>query len=239
MNYAIKDAGDVTLIEKESGTQALFTEYANSTSLEFSADRIFATAGGVNKVAFDTGKSGTFGLEMEVFEFKWISIMLGATVTTGNHEVFGREVLTVSGGEVTLAKAPVAGSVGVFTLEADKISHKAECEVTVSSTTVTITSGATDGDTVVVYYMKTTTGTNKYTVTADSVTKNYTLFCDTEMTNEVGGSKVIQLKLPNIKPVGNFSVSFSSTSVANLSVSFDILADSDGTMLEFIELDEE
>lgn len=244
MNYAVKDATNVTLKKKladGSTTPVLYSDYANSTSLEFSADRVFATAKGVNKVAFDTGKSGTFGIELEVFEFKWLSILLGALESESVREISKREVLTVNSGAISLANTPKADSVAIFTVDVDKRSHLEEVEgFTVTGTDVDLSlTSVVDGENVVVYYLSdTATAVKSYTVNDTNYAEAYAIVGDTMLRSEIGTDQFIQLKIPNCRPQGNFSISFSASDVATLSATFDILADENGDMIEFIEIDE-
>lgn len=239
MNYAIKDAADVTLFRREEdGTKipVLFTDYANSTSLEFSSERVFATAKGVNKVAFDTNKSGTFSLELQVFDIKWLSILLGAVEDESVKEYAKREVLTVAGGKVTLSETPKAGSIAMFTLESDLRSHKAEVtDITEVGTEITINAGASDDEKVVVYYLAdTSTAVKSFKVTDNNYPDAYTIHGDTMLKSELGTEEFVQLRIPNCRPQGNFNISFSAADVATLTATFDILADENGDMCEFI-----
>lgn len=236
MNYAIKDATNVQLLKRNAdGTKVpvLFTDYANSTTLEFGSDRVMATAKGVNKVAFDTNKNGTFSMELQVFELKWLSILLGAyedSKTTS--EVAKREVLTVKDNKVTLSEVPKAGSIAIFTVDIDNRSHKKEVElggVTDKELSVTL-----DDDTkVVVYYMVELIGSKSFLITNDKYADAYSIYGDTMLRSEMGNDEFIQLRIPNCRPQGAFSISFSAKDVATLSAKFDILADENGDMAEF------
>ena len=53
MQYAIKDACDVFLLNRSNRKPVLYSDYANSTNLAFTSERTFARAKGVNKIAFD------------------------------------------------------------------------------------------------------------------------------------------------------------------------------------------
>ena len=95
MQYAIKDACDVFLLDRVTRKPRLFSDYANSTNLAFTSDRTFARAKGVNKIAFDSNREGTFNIEFEVFDLAWISILLGASDEKETIGINEREVLKV------------------------------------------------------------------------------------------------------------------------------------------------
>lgn len=236
MNYAIKDATNVQLLKRNAdGTRVpvLFTDYANSTTLEFGADRVMATAKGVNKVAFDSNKNGTFSMELQVFELKWLSILLGATEDNSSAtEIAKREILTVRGNKVTLSETPKAGSMAVFTLDKDNRSHKDEVKPgALKDKNLTVT--LADNTKVVVYYMVEKSGLTSFLISSDKYADSYAIYGDTMLKTEMGSDQFVQLRIPNCKPQGAFSITFSSKDVATLSAKFDILADENGDMAEF------
>ena len=111
MNYAIKDACDVYLLNRTTQKPVLFSDYANSTNLGFSSDSTFARAKGVNKIGFDGGKEGNFTINFEVFDLAWLSILLGAVESKEKIKELKREVLTVNDElKVELAEIPEDGS---------------------------------------------------------------------------------------------------------------------------------
>jgi hypothetical protein len=236
MNYAIKDSVDF-LIETLQGKPFLFTDYCNKAEFSFSADQVFATARGANKVSFDTNKSSTMTVEFEVFDLKWLAIALGAIEkNTGKNPIYKREKLTISSNAVTIAATPKEGSVSVFLVESDGKSHIEEITVdSVTGTTIDVTTAAKADDTeVVVYYLMDSTKEKKFTVNANSYADFYRLRGSSMLTKESGESEFIQFYAPKARPQGSFSFAFNASEVATLSVTFDLLPDDNGDMVEYI-----
>ena len=135
MQYAIKDACDVFLLERSTRKPRLFSDYANSTNLAFTSERTFARAKGVNKMAFDSNREGTFGIEFEVFDLAWISVRLGATDAKETREFIEREVLTLDATKkISLKNEPKTGSLAIFTVDRDNRTHLKEQAVTTDYT---------------------------------------------------------------------------------------------------------
>lgn len=240
MNYAIKDATNLTLLKRVTGGNnipVLFTDYANECSVEFSSDRVFATAKGVNKVAFDTNKAGKFTLKCQVFDFKWLSILLGAVEENDATKDFSkREVLEVINNKVTLTKAtPKEGTLAMFTVDVDNRSHLKTLVVDgVTDKVVDLTTEAlAEGTKVVAYYLTEQANTKSFTITNDKYADAYAVIGETMLRSEMGNDDFVEINIPNCRPQGNFAITFSTSNIAELSATFDILADENGDMCEF------
>ena len=165
-NYAIADAANLRLKEKSTGNIVLSTPYANTTTAEFSSEQVYANAKGSRAVRFDYNKQGKLTCEFEVFDLKWISILLGGAWSTGVVDIAQKDVLSASAtNTITLTGTPNASSLAIFKLQADNIGHDAEQTVgtpgttpntySISGTTVTLNATtAPEGTKFVCYYLK-------------------------------------------------------------------------------------
>jgi len=235
MNYAIKDACDVFLLERSTRKPRLYSDYANSTNLAFTSERTFARAKGVNKIAFDSNREGTFNIEFEVFDLAWISILLGATDEKETRGLIKREVLTLGVTKnATLTEAPKVGSLAVFTVDRDNRTHIAEQTATtdyeITTTELTFTSLA-EGDKIVVYYMVDSAApVRTFRIKSDKFAGNYIIVGKTEIKNEFGELEFVELEITNCTPKSNMEISFSTDGVTNVSAEFDLLADENNEM---------
>lgn len=237
--YAIKDSANLTVKSKATGKPVLFADYAVSSTNEWNADRIYAMSKSTRAVAFDFAKQSTLTVNMEIFDLKWLAMLSGQDFVTGATSVFKREVLTVGvGNTITIASTPLNGSLTVFKLDTDNITHLAEQTLGTPGTTpntysiasMTITLNATTapvGSKFVVYYAYTSGATSqKLTFSSVKFPENYSIISDTLIRDLDGVDKYCQVTYLNCKPQPNFTLTLSASDITTLEISFDILKDS-------------
>lgn len=256
MNYAIKDAMDVFLQKRvvnadgvEVFENVLFTDYANETSIEFTAERLYAKAKGNDKIAFDYGKKSTLKMSMEVFDLSWLAILLGAETEVGAVDFTRREVLTIVDGKVTIKDKPMDGSVAIYKVGRDLKSHESgkmdASKFTVAGNEITITglNGSVptvkstpvlkNGDKIVVYYLTKSALTAKtMTISANKFPTNYAITGVTSLRNEFGEDIPVQFFIPSCKPQSNFTFTMSAESCATVDATFDVFPDASNSMME-------
>ncbi|GET05420.1 cellulose-binding protein [Ligilactobacillus agilis] len=192
--YAMKDAANITLIDKATGEVVLHTDYANATSTEWQSERVYAKKKNVNAVAFDASKTATLTLETELFDLKLLSVIMGSNLEEGETDLFKKERLTVSATkQLKLSMTPVAGSISVFRLQADGISHAGKevpAQITGEGTSVPTMPAdvsVTAKDTSAVVSWTASKGADTYVIFRDGAqvgTVTKTTFTDTDLTPE-------------------------------------------------------
>lgn len=253
MNYAIKDAMDVFLQKRLVNTDGvevfenvLFTDYANETSIEFTAERLYAKAKGNDKIAFDYGKKSTLKMSMEVFDLSWLAILLGAETEVGAVEFTRREVLTIKEGKVTIKDNPVEGSIGIYKVGRDLKTHVGakleESKFAVAGNEITLTGvvstkeasrGLQNGDKIVVYYLTNSALTGKtMSISANKFPSNYAVRGVTSLRNEFGEDIPVEFFIPSCKPQSNFTFTMSAENCAVVDATFDVFPDASNTMME-------
>ena len=245
MNYAIKDACNVILTERASNKPVLYTDYLNTFSVSLSGESVFAKAKGMNKIAFSGSKTGTCTMEAEVYEFKFLALMLGGNMTTGASQIAKRDVvkLDLTTGKALLLNTAVEGSISVFELDRDgrtHLSELADATTSVSGEVTEVTSVLGKGKSVAVYYLVEVPTAKKIVVTEKSDGKVYRIEGITAMKNEFGEDELFAIKINNAKPQENMELSLNAENVASISAVFDILSDENGHLmtLTLIEDDE-
>lgn len=236
MNYAIKDAANVTFYDKSTMTPIMYTDYLNSFNLDLQSKTVFAQAKGVNKIAFDGTKTGTVSMEAEVFELKYLALLLGSSIVQNqNIDVAKREIFSVSnivGNQITLKAKPVSGTVAIFNCDTDMRTQLTEIENnTVSGATINL--GATpNAEYIVVYYMTSLPSSNSMTVSANGGGNNMVLIGETSVKDENGNTEFVQIKVCNCKVDQTIKLDLSATTVAKFTATFEILADENNNMVE-------
>lgn len=236
MNVAFKDACNIWLYDN-LGEPVLFTDYANSTSIEFSSSVSYAQAKGVNKISFESDKQGSFSADFDIYDMKWLSILLGAVEDTAVHEVAVREVLTVSSNVVTTTETPKAGSVVVFEVDTDEKTHISDAidPDSVTGNTVTLTTASlADGTKVAVYFLKDTASNTRFTIKSDQFAEFYSMRGQAMMTKEDGNIDPIEFFFPNVRPQSSFTFNLDASEPSSLTVNFDILPNTSNIMMEII-----
>ena len=122
--YGMKDAANLTLVDRATKKPVMYIDYANATSSEWSSDRVYATKKGANAIAWDTNRTGKLTLETEIFDLKLLALSAGSDVKEEASAVFRREPLTLGSDRILkLSAKPDEKSVSVFKLKADGIEH--------------------------------------------------------------------------------------------------------------------
>ena len=213
----------------------MYTDYLNTFSLDLSSEAIFAKAKGVNKIGFNGTMKGTVSMEAEVFELRYISLLLGSTFLEGQTvEVAKRYTLPATGlasKGFTLPQAPVPNSVAVFNVDKDLRTQLTEIAVTVSGSVVTLTTAPKSED-IVVYYMTDMPNSKVMTVSATGSGQNLVLYGETSAKDENGDEHFVQIKVCNCKVQQKIKLDLSATAVAKFTATFEMLADENNNMVE-------
>ena len=255
--YGIKDSSNITLISNKTNKQVLYSQAANKTDINFSSSPVYALKKGVKSISWDTQREGTCTMSMQVFDLQWIALLMGSEFlpATSADRIASRKVVTVSNATGTFTGNIVTGSLTVFKLENDNVTHAGEYTVTteptvaankykISSTpsgdetTNTITFATGESGKFVCYFLEAASASNKkFKVEVDKYPGGYTMFLDTTIKADgTGVEEMVQIKMGNVKPQSNMNLTFDAENVATLDITFDILGTSDNTMLEFTTL---
>lgn len=246
MLYGIKDACNVILKKKSTGKVDLFLDYINDFTLDFKADTVYAMKKGVKAVAWDKNREGSMKWSMELIDLKMVSILLGSDFLVGTTSISKKEILTVTTAQATLATAPKSGSLAIYTLDVDNISHLVEQTVgtpasspnTYSLAGTQITLNATscpDGTKIVCYYLVDSVATaKKFDVKIDKYPVNYEVYATSQMKAQAtGDNDFVEIHIGNCKPKSNLTLSFTSDNPSKFDIEWDLLADENNNLCSF------
>lgn len=249
--YGIKDAADLIVKKKKDGKVFLSADYCNTSTNEWTSERVYAMKKGVKAIGWDGNKESTLQLEMEIFDLAWIAMMTGSDFVKGETDIMKRETLKVVNGKVTLETKPKSGSFSMFTLEKDKMTHDKELTVTATSTPeegkYTFDSNDTDGKTVLVnsatcpdgsyvvaYYLKPNVEAKVMEIKSDKFPESYEIFASTKIREQMSGNdEYVDIHFPNTRPKSNFTITMSADNVTNLQVEFDLFPDENNNMATY------
>jgi hypothetical protein len=246
--YGIKDSANIIMKTKADDKVFLRSPYATVSNCEYSADTIYAMDKTSRAVRWDSNRQAQVKFSFEIFELKWLSILAGSSFVTGATSIMKAEYLTTAGATptITLAATPVSGSLAVFTVNTDGITHKAEMTsgtpgsnvATFSLSGAVVTLNATTcpaGTAMVAYYLETTAATAQtLTISADAFPANYEIYMDTYIRDkDTGVDSFVQWHYTNVKPMSNFTITNSAADKTTLEVNFDVFKDLNGNMATF------
>lgn len=243
MAYAIKDACNVTFFKRladGSRKPFLYTDYANSSALNLTAQEVFARAKGVKKIGFNYEKEGTFRIECEVFSLDLLILNLGEEFEEILKDHYVRESLVVGADNtVTLKGEPVDGAFTVYKLSPNLKDHDEEIADGVLSGSDLTLEGVDEGTPVAVFYPKATTKGKTIAVDTHHFPGNVAIIGDTYAKNDVTGEdEFLQIDIPNCKAKFGLSLELDASNVATLTAEFDLFGDEHNKMV-YLSLIEE
>lgn len=236
---ANREVCDLIFLDYATKIPVLNVDYANVSTTELTGETEYARAGRGNarKIAFYGEKGGSISFECQIQPFKLHQIMTGGKLSN-TAKYLKRKVLKSSTKKITIPDVDlVAGTVNVFALDDD---CGTPIEITVSESTVTLPSEATDGDYVVYYFVNKTSGVQRISIKDTTFPK--TLVAQMSTIDKSEDDEILPYKMIayKIAPNNNISLSFSNSGApANLSFSAELMSDEDGNMLDMILLEDE
>lgn len=244
MAFALKDACNVLITSRTTNKPFLYADYLNSCSLSVSSEPVFARAKGMNKITFDGAKTGTFTMETEIFELKYLALILGGKVSKEAGKFAKRHVGSVDGsGKITLPEKPVTGSISTFVLGKDNKEHIKEVvtapEVSEKELTYSGGDAPKEGEKIAIYYLVEVPNATKISVTDEVNSDAFKIEGITAIRNEFNEDELFQLRIFNAKPQTNAEITMSAENVSSFSATFDLMVDENNEMIELLMLPSE
>lgn len=245
MAFALKDACNVLITSRATNKPFLYADYLNSCSLSVSSEPVYARAKGINKITFDGAKTGTFTMETEIFEIKYLALILGGKVSKESGKFAKRHVGKVdSTGKIVLPEKPITGSISTFVLGRDNKEHVKEISVvpTVDGQNALTYTGAgapQQNETIAIYYLTEVPSATKIKVTDEVNSDAFKIEGVTAIRNEFNEDELFQLRIFNAKPQTNAELTLSAENVSSFSATFDLMVDENNEMIELLMLSSE
>ena len=239
-NMANREVCDLIFVDYATKKPFLNLDFANVTTTELTGESVFAYGGKGHpkRVQFAGERGGTITIETQIQTVKLWQLITGGEVTKSAKFVTRVETTVGTGGTaITLTDTPVIGSVVVYKADDD---CGTELECSVEGTTVTLNSALTEGDKVIVYYMKEVTDkVQRINIKSTSFPKNFIVYGDTIMKTEDDEVLPYKLTAYKVAPQSNMSLSFSNNGdPGSLSIQADLMADGDDNILDLVLIEE-
>lgn len=239
-NMANREVCDLIFVDYATKKPFLNLDFANVTTTELTGESVFAYGGKGHpkRVQFSGERGGTITIETQIQTVKLWQLITGGEVTKSAKFVTRVETIVGTGGTaITLTDTPVIGSVVVYKADDD---CGTELECSVDDTAVTLTSALTEGDKVIVYYMKEVTDkVQRINIKSTSFPKNFIVYGDTIMKTEDDEVLPYKLTAYKVAPQSNMSLSFSNNGdPGSITITCDLMADGDDNILDLVLIEE-
>ena len=239
-NMANREVCDLIFVDYSTKKPFLNLDFANVSTTELTGESVFAYGGKGHpkRVQFSGERGGTITIETQIQTVKLWQLITGGEVSKSAKFVVRTELeVGADGTTITLAETPVTGTVVVYKADDD---CGTELACTVAGATITLTDALTEGDKVIVYYMKEVTDkVQRINIKSTSFPKNFVVYGDTVMKTEDDEVLPYRLVAYKVAPQSNMSLSFSNTGdPGTITITCDLMADGDDNMLDLILIEE-
>ena len=239
-NMVNREVCDLIFVDYSTKKPFMNLDFANVTTTELTGESVFAYGGKGHpkRVQFAGERGGTMTIETQIQTARLWQLITGGEVSKSAKFVTRVETaVDENGTSITLADAPVAGSVAVYA-EGDDCGEELAC--TVADKVVTLTTAVTGSSSVIVYYMKEVTDkVERINIKSTSFPKNFVVYGDTVMKTEDDEILPYKLTAYKVAPQGNLSLSFSNSGdPGSVTITCDLLADGDDNILDLIPIEE-
>lgn len=227
-------------------TMAPFLDFrtANVTTIGLTGETTYARAKGTNKIAFQDPIQGTLTIEAQVYPYRLFAAFSdGEIESTAAYPVI--ETITASANG-TLALNASSGTIGAGTVFVYPVDSYGDSNARIAGTyasgtfTATNTSDIANGSTYKAAYIVTkTSGVKKISFNNSKIPPDFYISMNTLDKDEVGVLTPFVMTAYKATIQRNFELSFSSEGdPATVTMTFDLMEDKDGNVLDIVELDE-
>lgn len=255
MLYGMKDCANLTWKDR-SGNIVLYSDYARTTSLEFTSDQVYAYGKSSKRVRWDLDREATMTFETELFDLSVLAVLFGTSLVEGTNNVSARDLFSLEAGELTgtLSATPATDTLAVYqvdpeatathiqqlTLASSETPASGEYYIDDSNVITVSEDDFAEGGSFAAYYL-TSKNVQYFTVNETDFPEAYEIWGQTTIRSVLQEDTYVDFYLPNAKPQSNVTLTMSADDVATLSITVDCLADGNGDMMTWsmIEDDEE
>lgn len=235
LNKANRQVCDVDIRILKTMQPFLFFDTANTTTAGLTGDAVYAMKKGTRAIAFQNPIEGTMTLEAQVVPFKFYALLSDGVVETEAAYATKKTIKATTGGSLAIEGAK-AGSVFVFKTGefGDTPIEGTYADGTFTATTASDIVADTDYE--VGYIVVKNTGVKKVSFNNKKIPQDYYITMSTLDKDEIGVLTPFIMIAYKASVQRDFELSFSSEGdPATMTLTFDLMEDKDGNVLEFVE----
>ena len=243
LNKANRQVCDVDIRVLKTMLPFLNFDTANTTTTGLSSDSVYARAKGTNRIPFQNPLEGTMTIEAQVYPFKFFALLSDGQISTSAAYADNQTIAATQEGKLTMTPPDngeiVAGTVFVYPED----NYGDDSELIEGSWAENVFTATTPGDIAidkkytVAYIVNRTSGVKKISFNNKNLPKDYYITMKTVDKDEEGMLTPFVITAYKAAIRRNFELSFSSDGdPATVTLTFDLLEDKDGNILDMIEL---
>ena len=235
LNKANRQVCDVDIRVLKTMAPFLFFDTANTTTAGLSGDSVYAMKKGTRAIAFHNPIEGTMTIEAQVMPFKAYALFSDGVIDTTAAYAVKKTIKCTVAGELDILGAK-AGTVFVYASGEFGNEEIAGTYASNKFTATTASDIAVDTEYEVGYIVEKTANVRKVSFNNKKVPKDYYITMSTVDKSEDDTLVPFIMTAYKASIQRNFELSFSSEGdPATITISFDLLENKDGNVLDLIE----
>lgn len=243
LNMANRQCCDLDIREYSTNKPWMFADFCNTTTSGFTGDSVYATKKGSRAIAFPNPIQGTMSLTFQCHPFKIYALLSDGTISTTAIVPVRKEVVCTEAGKLTVSgEVAIDGTVYVYAKDdfgGIEIEGTAAVTTDTVFTATTPTDIAVDTTYLVCYLVNKSTGVKSIQFNNKKVPKDYRITQETLDKDENGNLVPIKITAYKATIQRSLDLSFASEGdPASITLTFDVLEDKDGNVLDMVEIAE-
>ncbi len=241
LNKANRQVCDVDIRILKTLAPFLFFDTANTTTVGLTGDSVYAMKKGTRAIAFQNPIEGTMTIEAQVYPFKLFSLFSDGVVEKEGIKAVKTVVKATEAGKIVLPTVK-NGSINTGSVFVYKVGEFGEDAITGTYEDGTFTGAAIEADKEyeVGYIVTKTSGVKKVSFNNKKIPKDYFITMSTVDKDEEGTLTPFIITAYKASIQRDFELSFSSEGdPASVSLTFDLMEDKKGNVLDILEDTEE
>lgn len=246
LNKANREVCDVDIRDLKTKAPFLNFDTANTTTAGLTGDSVYAMAKGQRRIAYHNPMTGTMTIEAQVYPFKLFALLTDGVIHSDAIYAERKTIASTTAGKLTITpgtnRTVQSGSVfvypvGFFGDDSAKIAGTFATNVFTATTTGDIVAGTQYE---VGYIAQASNGVKRITFANSKVPKDYFITMRTLDKDEEGLLTPFLITAYKATVQRTWELSFTSEGdPASVTVTFDLLEDKDGNIIDMIELTDE
>ena len=245
INMANRQVCDVDIRDYKTKKPVILVDTANTTTAGLSSDNVYAMAKGSRRIVFHNPLEGTMSIELQVYNFKTFSLFSDGTVDGSAVYAETKTIKATTAGTLSItstgSETIQAGTVFVYPVDSygDDSSAITGTFAEGTFTATTAADIAVGSEYKVAYIVSRSANVTKVSFNNKKLPKDYFITMNTLDKTENGAYAPFLITAYKATIQRNFELSFSSEGdPASITINFDLCEDSDGNVLDMVELED-